>query len=115
MAREIVVKKITSGVPIDTSNIGLRDLNDVRDSNVSNDFPYLKFSESAGAFVFTNLSELVIGVSSINGLTGDVILDLLDSADVNQLVDEYLQDSTNLASLSDRLDLSQDSIDGGSF
>ena len=115
MAREIVVKKITSGVPIDTSNIGLRDLNDVRDSNVSNDFPYLKFSESAGAFVFTNLSELVIGVSSINGLTGEVILDILDSADVNRLVDLYLQDSTNLSALEDRLDINIDSIDGGSF
>lgn len=115
MAREIVVKKITSGVPIDTSNIGLRDLNDVLDSNVSNDFPYLKFSESAGAFVFTNLSELVIGVSSINGLTGEVILDILDSADVNRLVDLYLQDSTNLSALEDRLDINIDSIDGGSF
>mgnify|MGYP003109310594 CR=1 FL=1 len=115
MAREIVVKKITSGVPIDTSNIGLRDLNDVRDSNVSNDFPYLKFSESAGVFVFTNLSELVIGVSSINGLTGEVILDILDSADVNRLVDLYLQDSTNLSALEDRLDINIDSIDGGSF
>jgi len=115
MAREIVVKKITSGVPIDTSNIGLRDLNDVLDSNISNDFPYLKFSESAGAFVFTNLSELVIGVSSINGLTGEVILDILDSADVNRLVDLYLQDSTNLSALEDRLNINIDSIDGGSF
>lgn len=115
MARDIVVKKITSGVPIDTSNIGLRDLNDVSDSNLSNDFPYLKFSESSGSFVFTNLSELIIGVSSINGLTGEVILDILDSADINRLVDLYLQDSTNLSALENSLDINIDSIDGGSF
>lgn len=35
MAREIVVKKITSGIPIDVGTIGVRELDDVTDSNLS--------------------------------------------------------------------------------
>lgn len=134
MAREIVVKKITSGIPIDVGNIGLRELQDVSDSNLSADAPYLRYSDSNAQFEFVDLDVVISNaglVSSVNGQSGNIILpEGVDSAGIVQIITAYLEDNNNLNTISRNFDGDDaqaivdkatvfaefpDSLDGGSF
>lgn len=134
MAREIVIKKITSGIPIDVGNIGLRELTDVSDSNLSADAAYLKYNDSAAQFEFVDLDVVIASaglVRSINGETGVIEIDEgVDSAGIENIIDNYLADNGNLNTLARNFDADDaqaivdaatilaefpDSLDGGSF
>jgi hypothetical protein len=71
MARRITVKRVLSGIP----NIStLTTLTDVNDSDLSNTNAYLKYDSDSGKFIFTSLSAITSGVSTVNSLTGDVTI-----------------------------------------
>ena len=71
MARRITVKRVLSGIP----NIStLSSLTDVNDSDLSNTNAYLKYDSDSGKFIFTSLSAITSGVSTVNSLTGDVTI-----------------------------------------
>jgi hypothetical protein len=81
MARRITVKRVLSGIPnISTLLSGipnistLSSLTDVNDSDLSNTNAYLKYDSDSGKFIFTSLSAITSGVSTVNSLTGDVTI-----------------------------------------
>lgn len=134
MAREIVVKKITSGIPIDVGTIGVRELDDVTDSNLSAANAFLKYNDSNANFEFVDLNVVIQNaglVSSVNGETGTIVIpEGVDSAGIQAIITTYLADETNLNTLSNNFDADDaqrivdkatvlaefpDSLDGGSF
>ena len=71
MARRITVKKVLSGIP---SISDLKNLRDVNDSGLGATNAYLKYDSASQKFVFTSLSAITSGVSSLNSLTGDITI-----------------------------------------
>lgn len=71
MARRITVKKVLSGIP---SISDLKNLRDVNDSGLGATNAYLKYDSDSQKFVFTSLSAITSGVSSLNSLTGDITI-----------------------------------------
>lgn len=134
MAREIIVKKITSGIPVDVGNIGLRELADVNDSALSALQSYIRYNDSANEFQFVDLETVLFDagvlVTSINGQTGDVAFGFVDSADTLRIIEDHLDDSTTINDIvaqfdsehaqsivdkAARTDLELLNIDGGDF
>jgi len=108
MAREIIVKKITSGIPIDVGNIGLRELTDVNDSAISALNSYIRFNDSANEFQFVDLETVLFDagvlVTSVNGQTGDVAFGFVDSADTLNIINDYIDDSNNISEIAQSFD-----------
>lgn len=89
----------------------LTTLNDVDPANLSPVNKFLQYDSVSEKFIFTSLDDITVGVNSINGLTGDVILQLLDSDDVKELG----LDSAEVQGLIEQNQVQVDSIDGGFF
>jgi len=89
----------------------LRALGDVDVSNLSPTNRFLQYDSVSTNFVFSSLEDITVGVSSVNGLTGDVILELLDSDDIRALG----LDSAEVQGIIEANQVQVDSIDGGSF
>lgn len=96
---------------IDGITTTLRALTDVDDADLSPTNRFLQYDSVSTNFVFRSLEDITVGVSSINGLTGDVILSLLDSADIGNLS----LDSSEVLTIVQANQVQVDSIDGGTF
>tara|TARA_R100000353_G_scaffold26010_4_gene22169 strand:- start:16870 stop:17322 length:453 start_codon:yes stop_codon:yes gene_type:complete len=97
--------------PIDGITTTLRALTDVDDADLSPTNRFLQYDSVSTNFVFKSLEDITVGVSSINGLTGDVILSLLDSSDIGSLT----LDSSQVLTIVQANQVQVDSIDGGTF
>jgi len=91
----------------------LTGLTDVDTTNLSPTNRFLQYDSVSTNFIFSSLADITVGVSSINGLTGDVIVSLLDSEEVKSLgldsaeVVNLIQENPQLVQV--------DSVDGGAF
>ena len=96
---------------IDGITTTLRALTDVDATDLSPTNKFLQYDSVSTNFVFRSLEDITVGVSSINGLTGDVILSLLDSDDISSLT----LDSDAIVGIVQENSIQVDSIDGGTF
>lgn len=96
--------------PLSTTLTGLTDV-DITNLSPTNRF--LQYDSVSTNFIFSSLADITVGVSSINGLTGDVIVSLLDSEEVKSLgldsaeVVNLIQENPQIVQV--------DSVDGGTF
>lgn len=97
--------------PINDLAATLGQLTDVDTTNLSPTNRFLQYDSVSENFIFNSLADITVGVNSVNGLTGDVILELLDSDDIRALG----LDSAEVQGIVEANSVQVDSIDGGSF